>query len=99
MQWRIVSSTFKGFTMEIIKHPATNHTFGAPADMQDGSCDALPVVLAESPHGAFAYSFWKPSHDELVQLALGAAIQLGVRIGGDGTSHPVVSLAVNGGML
>lgn len=85
--------------MEIIKHSATNHTFGAPADMQDGSCSALPVILTENREGVWAYSFWKPDQEELAQLALGAVIQLGVRIGGDGLSHPVVSLAVNGGML
>lgn len=80
--------------MEIVRHPQTNHSFGAPADMQDGSCAALPVVIASDGYGTWAYSFWKPDAEELAALQAGGAIQLGVRLGGDGGSHPVVSMCV-----
>lgn len=80
--------------MEIVKHSATNHTFGAPADMQDGSCETLPVVLVRDEHGTWACSYWSPSDQELAALAAGSSIQLGVRLGGDAGSHPVVSMAV-----
>lgn len=80
--------------MEIIRHPATNHVFGAPSDMQDGSCEALPVVLVGDEHGTWALSYWKLGTEQVAALAAGSAIQLGVRLGGDGGSHPVVSMGV-----
>jgi hypothetical protein len=80
--------------MDIVRHPNTNHDFGAPPDMQDGSCENLPVVLVRNEHGTWACSYWKPSGQELEALAAGGAIQLGVRLGGDDGSHPVVLMAV-----
>jgi hypothetical protein len=78
--------------MDIVRHPKTNHDFGAPADMQDGSCESLPVVLVTNEYGHWACSYWKPSGQELEALAAGGAIQLGVRLVDDGDSHPVVSM-------
>lgn len=80
--------------MDIVRHPKTNHNFGAPADMPDGSCESLPVVIVADQHGAWACSYWKPSRQEIAALQAGGAIQLGVRLGGDGGSHPVVSMGV-----
>lgn len=82
--------------MEIVKHPQTNHAFGAPGDMQDGSCETLPVILTQNEYGLWACSYWKPSPVEIAALQGGCAIQLGVRLGGDGGSHPVVSMCVTG---
>jgi hypothetical protein len=78
--------------MEIFNHPACTHTIGAPSDMQDGSCDALPVLYHENEHGVFAWSFWKPSVEELSALNAGGTVALGVRA--VGRQHPVVSMAV-----
>jgi hypothetical protein len=77
--------------MEIINHPACTHSLGAPADMQDGSCEALPVAYQETDHGVFALSFWKPTPEELADLNSGRAIVLGVRA--VGRQHPVVFLS------
>jgi hypothetical protein len=85
--------------MDIVRHPQTNHDFGAPPDMQDGSCASLPVVLYQDQYGLWALSFWKPSAEEIATLAAGGAIQLGVRLGGDGGSHPVVSMGITGEAL
>jgi hypothetical protein len=78
--------------MDIVRHPKTNHSFGAPADMQDGSCESLPVVIAKDEYGTWACSYWKPSGQELEALNAGGAIQLGVRLADH--SHPVVSMGV-----
>lgn len=84
--------------MEIIRAPGTNHDFGAPADMQDGSCDSLPVVLFTNNHGTWAQSTWKPSDEERAYLAAGHPLVLHVRIGGgpagEPIGHPVVALGV-----
>jgi hypothetical protein len=77
--------------MEIFHHPACTHNLVAPSDMQDGSCEALPVMYEETPHGVFAVSFWKPTADELKSLNSGSAIALGVRA--VGRQHPVVWLS------
>lgn len=77
--------------MEIYHHPACTHTLGAPADMQDGSCDALPVAYQDTEHGRFAVSFWLPSAEELAELNAGQPVALGVRA--VGRQHPVVFVA------
>lgn len=78
--------------MEIIRHPACTHSLGAPADMQDGSCESLPVFQHDSGHGIFTYSFWRPSAGELEVLKAGGMLMLGVRTLRE--AHPVVSLSV-----
>lgn len=78
--------------METVQHPATDLFLGAPSDMQDGSCETLPVVTARTEHGTFACSFWKPAPEELAALNAGSCIQLGVRV--DGRPHPVITMAV-----
>jgi hypothetical protein len=80
--------------MDIVRHPQTNHDFGAPPDMQDGSCATLPVVLLKDEYGIWACSYWKPDAAELAALQAGSSVQLGVRLGGDDGSHPVVSMGV-----
>lgn len=74
--------------MKILNHPACTHQLGAPSDMQDGSCDALPVMYQTTEHGTFAISFWQPDAEELVELLAGGGIALHVRA--PGRQHPVV---------
>jgi hypothetical protein len=78
--------------MEIVKHPLCVSEIGAPADMQDGSCDPLPVALHQDQHGSWSISFWKPGPEELAQLQAGGTVQLWVRA--VGRQHPVVALGV-----
>lgn len=83
--------------MEIIRAPGTNHDFGAPADMQDGSCESLPVVLHSNEHGTWAQSIWQPSEGERAALAAGAPLALNIRVSGEPglpPGHPVVALGV-----
>lgn len=77
--------------MKIIKHPSCTHSLGAPSDMQDGSCRALPVRYDETEHGTFAVSFWKPESEDLALLAAGGVVTLHVRA--SGRQHPVVSVS------
>jgi hypothetical protein len=76
--------------MKIINHPLCTTTIGAPADMQDGSCDALPVLYTADTHGLWAVSFWMPDAAELAMLNAGGGINLYVRA--VGRQHPVVGL-------
>lgn len=76
--------------MKILNHPACTHQLGAPSDMQDGSCDALPVMYQTTEHGQFAVSFWQPEPDDLAELLAGGGINLWVRA--PGRQHPVVAL-------
>lgn len=76
--------------MKILNHPACTHQLGAPSDMQDGSCDALPVMYQTTEHGTFAVSFWQPDADDLAELLAGGGINLWVRA--PGRQHPVVAL-------
>lgn len=80
--------------MEIFKHPACTHSLGAPADMQDGSCETLPVFEHDAGYGVFTYSFWKPNEEDIKVLLDGGSIILGVRA--SGRQHPVVSVGVTG---
>lgn len=79
--------------MEIFKHPACTNHIGAPSDMQDGSCETLPVMYEQSEHGIFAVSFWKPTPQELADLNRGCTVALGVRA--VGRQHPVVWLSTS----
>jgi uncharacterized membrane protein len=79
--------------MDIIQHPACTETLCAPSDMQDGSCDSLPVAVTEDEHGYWSVSFWKPTQDDLDVLNDGGTIALWVRA--KGRQHPVVGLGVD----
>ncbi len=76
--------------MEIINHPLCDQVIGAPSDMQDGVCSALPVANHEDEHGKWAISFWKPDEVELAMLNAGGTIALWVRA--PGRQHPVVAV-------
>lgn len=84
--------------MEIRKHPRTNHNFGAPADMQDGSCATLPVILHTDEHGTWAQSFFRLTAQELELINAGHSVVLEIRVGGgapgEPVGHPVVALGV-----
>ena len=76
--------------MKIINHSACNAVIGAPEDMQDGSCESLPVAYQTTNDGTFAVSFWEPDATELAVLAQGGGIALWVRA--QGRQHPVVAV-------
>lgn len=78
--------------MDILKHPLCTSSIGAPADMPEPACSALPCTFREDEHGKWTVSFWQPSADELVQLFAGGAIALRVRA--SGRQHPVVGMGV-----
>lgn len=80
--------------MDILHLANCNLVIGAPSDMRDGSCNALPVqVYTDEQQNQWACSFWKPSEEELKQLNEGGVICLHVRAGG--RQHPVVSLGTS----
>lgn len=78
--------------MEIQRHPSCTLDIGAPSDMQDGSCSALPVAVHTDEYGTWGTSFWKPCQEELDALNNGGAVFLQVRA--SGRQHPVVALGV-----
>jgi hypothetical protein len=78
--------------MEILEHPLCTLRIGAPSDMQDGSCDPLPVAMHTDQHGTWSISFWKPDAAEIAQLQAGGTIALWVRA--VGRQHPVVAVGV-----
>jgi hypothetical protein len=78
--------------MEFIKHPLCTDSIGAPSDMNDGSCAALPVAYRKDEHGTWAVSFWKPGDGDLQYLLTGGGIALHVRA--SGRQHPVVAMGV-----
>lgn len=82
--------------MDIVKNTICNNIIGAPSDMQDGSCSALPIHEYEDEKGnRWAVSFWKPDQDELTALVSGGIITLHIRAAG--RQHPVVGMGVESG--
>jgi hypothetical protein len=92
---------FKGVNMEIVSNSYCTKILGAPADMPEPACQALPVMETKDEHGTWSVSFWKPSDLELAELNAGGCLTLWVRATDD--DHPVVGLGtssapgVNGG--
>lgn len=86
--------------MKIRRHKRCTQDLGAPRDISDGSCAALPVAVHQDQYGTWASSFWKPDADELEALLAGGSVVLQVRATSDreggvvGASHPVVSVGV-----
>lgn len=78
--------------MKIVNHPSCTHQLGAPSDMDDGSCETLPVRYEETNYGTFAVSYWQPEAEELELLLAGGALTLHIRA--QGRQHPVVALGV-----
>lgn len=60
----------------------------------DGPCGTLEILdHVDLQSGAnFMYSLWRPTKEELVALADGGAIRLGIM----GAVHPVINMAVLG---
>jgi hypothetical protein len=75
-----------------IQHPSNNGVLGAPAgwDQTKLPCGALPITRVDIEGQDAVLSYWKPTPDELAQLAAGAAIVLWVV----GETMPPVSLTV-----
>jgi hypothetical protein len=86
--------------MENRRHKSCVIDLGAPSDMQDGSCAALPVMVSADEYGYWAHSFWMPDEHELEALNAGGSVVLQVRVGGTPGQlpnlnvHPVISLSV-----
>lgn len=78
--------------MKIINHESCETIIGAPSDMQDGSCEGLPVRYEETEHGTFAVSYWQPEPADMALIMGGGLITLHVRA--PGRQHPVVALGV-----
>jgi hypothetical protein len=78
--------------MEIFNHSLCTKSLGAPADMPEPDCSALPVVEQITEFGTWSVSFWKPSADEIMVLSEGGTIALWVRAQDD--NHPVVGVGV-----
>jgi hypothetical protein len=79
--------------LNFTQHPSNNAVFGAPKgwDQQELPCGALPVTkqtIAEV--GPVMVSFWRPSDEEILQLARGGLITLWIH----GEVHPVVGIGV-----
>lgn len=79
-----------------IKHDLCNHEFGAPPGWNEEhpnlQCETLHVLLGvdEVTHTRAMQSFWKPTEEEIMALAKGAAVCLTIF----GTTHPVVAVGV-----
>lgn len=73
------------------KHPACNHTLGAPPT-RELEVGALPVQVRydEMMVCTAIDSFWKPDAEELATLVNGGTILLTVY----GNQHPVISMGV-----
>lgn len=78
--------------MNYTQHPSNNKVLGAPVgwDQKELPCGALPVTLAMVEEHEVMVSFWRPTDEEILQLARGGLITLWVY----GTVHPVVAMAV-----
>jgi hypothetical protein len=74
------------------QHPSNNSVLGAPEgwDQAQLPCDALPVTRTEWNGQPAIVSYWKPTPEELAQLAEGAWVALWVA----GNTHPPVALEV-----
>lgn len=79
--------------MNRTQHPSNNQVISAPVghDQQELPCDALPVTVVDYGGGKLGMvSFWRPTAEELQQLAAGGLVMLSVM----GTMHPMVALGV-----
>lgn len=76
--------------MDIYDHPVCTQKIGAPSDMLDGSCSALPVLVTKDEYGMWCNSYWMPNQEELAALNAGGSIRLQVRC--STKNHPVVSV-------
>lgn len=77
--------------MRPIKTLLSNHNFGPPTNVTDGSIGDLPCEIVETDRGRYVYSVWELSDDDRQGIANGWNIRLGVGwIGG----YPPTSLGV-----
>ena len=77
--------------MKPIKVASSNHNFGPPPNVADGSIGDLPCEIVGYDDGCYVYSVWQPSEAERKAIANGQNVRLGVGwIGG----FPPVSLGV-----
>lgn len=78
--------------MNHIRHPATTRVLGAPADWNQSelACDALAIVDQTVEGQPVMVSFWRPTAEEIAQLAAGGTVSLWIY----GNRHPVVAMGV-----
>lgn len=77
--------------MRPVKTANSNHSFGPPVNVTDGSIGDLPCQIVDEEEYRTIYSVWEPSDAERRAIAAGQNVRLGVGwIGG----FPPVSLGV-----
>lgn len=80
--------------MNFTQHITNNRVLGAPPgfNTDERYCNALPVTATEIDGMPAHVSFWRPTAEELQQLAAGALVTLCVY----GALHPPVWVGVEG---
>lgn len=78
--------------MDRTQHPSNNAVLGAPKGWNQAEmpCNALPITRTDIDGRPAIVSFWRPTAEELQQLASGAFVALWIV----GASMPPVSLTV-----
>lgn len=74
-------------------HPRVTRRFGPPVDWDPevhGQCATLEIADIIDEGRPSMESLWQPSPDELAALLVGRPLRLRIQ----GTTHPVVSIAV-----
>jgi hypothetical protein len=73
-------------------HPSNTRRIGAPIgwDQSQVPCDALAVTDQVVEGEPVMVSFWRPTAEELAQLAAGGTVSLWIY----GSQHPVVAMGV-----
>ena len=76
--------------MDIYQHSNCVGIIGKPEDLQDGSCNPLPISRYADQNGQWVVSYWKPNKEELELLKNGGTIA--VHIKSTAIDHPVIGL-------
>jgi hypothetical protein len=74
------------------EHHSNNAVLGAPAGWDQGAtpCSTLSITRLEVDGLDAMVSFWRPTNEELQQLASGGLVSLWIF----GAAHPVISVGV-----
>lgn len=66
--------------MTPIQHPSNNRVLGAPKDwdQQVLSCNVIAIIDVEHEGVPSVQTFWRPNHQELVDLVNGGSVCLSV---------------------
>lgn len=64
--------------MKPIKTSSSNHNFGPPRSVTDGSIGDLPCEITEEDGLRWVRSIWRPSDEEREAIAAGGNVELDV---------------------